>query len=78
MFLIDWLRREGIRRADFARNIGVSPAWVTLLCDGRGWPSRAVAERIANATKDEVTAADFVRAPSIVPDAAPAGEEVAS
>ena len=40
MKLSDWLRRNGVKRADFARRIGVSPGAVTLISRG---PRLAVA-----------------------------------
>ena len=51
MKLGDWLRRNGVTRADFARRIGVSPGAVTLICrEGRAWLSRETAERIVAET----------------------------
>jgi 3,4-dihydroxy 2-butanone 4-phosphate synthase/GTP cyclohydrolase II len=60
MRLADFLKEQGIRRGKFARDIGVSPGRVTQLCDGRGWPSRDVAEKISVATGGRVTADDFL------------------
>lgn len=60
MRLAEYLEAKGIKRGDFAREVGVSAGWVTSLCDGSGWPSRDVAEKIARATNGEVTASDFV------------------
>lgn len=61
MRLVDYLDLHGLKRGDFARTIGVTSGWVTCLCDGTGWPSHDVAERIANVTKGAVTANDFIR-----------------
>lgn len=59
MKLAEYLDLHGIKRRDFARRIGVSNGWVTSLCDGTGWPSRDVAEKIAAETSGDVTADDF-------------------
>lgn len=60
MKLGEYLSAKEINRCDFAREIGVTAGWVTALCDGTGWPSRNVAERIARVTGGEVTADDFL------------------
>lgn len=60
MRLAEYLKANGIKRGDFARDVGISAGWVTSLCDGGGWPSRDVAERIARATDGNVTADDFL------------------
>lgn len=60
MKLGEYLSSKGINRRDFAREIDVTAGWVTALCDGTGWPSRTVAEKIARATAGEVTADDFL------------------
>lgn len=60
MKLADYLETIGKKRGDFAREIGVTPGWVTQLCDGSGWPSQNVAERISSATGGMVTANDFL------------------
>jgi 3,4-dihydroxy 2-butanone 4-phosphate synthase / GTP cyclohydrolase II len=63
MKLGDWLRRNGVKRADFARRIGVSPGAVTLICrEGRAWLSRETAERIVAETAGAVTPNDFLLA----------------
>lgn len=59
MRLSDYLETRSIKRGDFARAVGVSAGWITSLCDGTGWPSREVAERIAKATAGIVTPNDF-------------------
>ncbi len=65
MKLGDWLKRNGMTRADFARRIGVSPGAVTLICREHGsWLSRETAERIVAETLGAVTPNDFLnRAP---------------
>jgi 3,4-dihydroxy 2-butanone 4-phosphate synthase / GTP cyclohydrolase II len=61
MKLGDWLRSNGVTRADFARRIGVSPGAVTLICrEGRAWLSRETAERIVAETDGAVTPNDFL------------------
>lgn len=68
MKLSDYLQANSVRRGDFARTINVTPGWITQLCDGSGWPSRDVAEKIAAATGGMVTANDFaVPAPASAP-----------
>jgi 3,4-dihydroxy 2-butanone 4-phosphate synthase/GTP cyclohydrolase II len=63
MRLAEYLEAKGIKRIDFAREIGVTPGWITSLCDGSGWPSRDVAEKIAAATAGDVTPDDFLPGP---------------
>lgn len=60
MRLTEYLESKNIKRGDFARAIGVTPGWITSLCDGSGWPSREVAERIARVTEGQVTPDDFL------------------
>ena len=60
MKLSEYLETNGIKRGEFASSIGVSGGWITMLCDGSGWPSRDVAERIARVTEGAVTADDFL------------------
>jgi 3,4-dihydroxy 2-butanone 4-phosphate synthase/GTP cyclohydrolase II len=61
MKLDDYLRDRNITRTAFAVSVGITPGWVTWLCNGSGWPSRGLAERIAAATDGTVTANDFTR-----------------
>lgn len=68
MKLAAWLELKGIKRGEFAQSIGVTGGWITSLCDGSGWPSREVAERIARITEGAVTADDFL--PEREPDEA--------
>jgi 3,4-dihydroxy 2-butanone 4-phosphate synthase/GTP cyclohydrolase II len=60
MQLAEWLSLNGIKRKDFAEMVGVSPAHITQLCDGKSWPGRDVAERISRETGGQVTANDFL------------------
>jgi 3,4-dihydroxy 2-butanone 4-phosphate synthase/GTP cyclohydrolase II len=61
MKLADWLTATGTKRSAFARQVGISPASVTALCnDDRAWISRETAEKIAEATGHQVTPNDFL------------------
>ena len=61
MKLAEWLSREGVRRADFARRIGLSPGAITQICRAEGaWISRETAERIVAQTHGAVTPNDFL------------------
>lgn len=51
-----------MKRKDFAERIGVSPSYVTALCDGTVWPGRDVAKRIRDVTEGDVTADSFLDA----------------
>ncbi len=63
MKLGDWLKRNSVTRADFARRIGLSPGAVTLICREHGsWLSRETAERIVAETFGAVTPNDFLSA----------------
>lgn len=56
-----WLKQNKIARSAFARQVGLSPASVTALCnDQSAWISRESAERIAAATGGSVTPNDFL------------------
>lgn len=56
-----WLRQNKIARSAFARQVELSPASVTALCnDQSAWISRESAERIAAATGGAVTPNDFL------------------
>lgn len=60
MKLSEYLDLHEIKRGEFARRIGVTGGWITQLCDGTGWPSREVAEKIVVETGGKVTADDFL------------------
>ena len=61
MKLVAWLAQNKIARSAFARQVGLSPASVTALCnDETAWISRESAERIAAATGGAVTPNDFL------------------
>ena len=62
MKLGDWLKRNQVTRADFARRIGVSPGAVTLICREHGsWLSRETAGRIVAETQGRRNAERFSR-----------------
>ncbi len=66
MKLADWLLRNGVKRSDFARRIGVSPGAVTQICRNDGaWVSRETAEQIVAQTGGAVTPNDFL---ALAPD----------
>ena len=66
MRLADWLLRNGVKRSDFARRIGVSPGAVTQICRNDGaWVSRETAEQIVAQTRGAVTPNDFL---ALAPD----------
>ena len=61
MKLDAFLRQHKIARSAFAKQVGLSPASVTALCnDQSAWISRESAERIAAATGGAVTPNDFL------------------
>lgn len=61
MKLNAWLKQTNTARSAFARQVGLSPASVTALCnDPSAWISRESAERIAAATGGAVTPNDFL------------------
>ena len=61
MKLANWLDEHGVKRADFARRIGVSPGAITLMCREDGaWVSRETAERVLSETHGSVTPNDFL------------------
>lgn len=56
-----WLTANNVKRGAFAKAIGVSPSYVTLLCsDNPGWPSREVIVKITAFTSGAITADDFL------------------
>jgi 3,4-dihydroxy 2-butanone 4-phosphate synthase/GTP cyclohydrolase II len=61
MKLADWLLRNGMKRVEFARRVGLSPGAVTQICREAGaWLSRETAERIVVETRGAVTPNDFL------------------
>ncbi len=65
MKLAEWLQTAGVTRSAFAKQVGLSPASVTALCNDDGaWLSRESAQRIAEATDHQVTPNDFLGLPA--------------
>ncbi len=61
MKLSDWLSRAGVSRVAFAKQLGVSPATITALCnDETPWMGRETAARVAELTDGAVTPNDFI------------------
>lgn len=79
MKLAEWLSATGTKRSAFARQVGLSPASVTALCnDERAWISRETAERIAEATGHAVTPNDFLGLPPLIPRGSPVTDSTQS
>lgn len=60
MKLSEWLKREDISGAEFARRHSISEGMVSLLCRDETWLSREMATKIFSATNGEVTPTDFL------------------
>jgi 3,4-dihydroxy 2-butanone 4-phosphate synthase / GTP cyclohydrolase II len=64
MNLTHWLKRNRVKRVDFAARIGVSPGAVTQLCNNEApWLSRETAGLILRETGGAVTPNDFLGLP---------------
>jgi plasmid maintenance system antidote protein VapI len=61
MILAKYLAERRIRRSHFALLVNVSASTITSLCKGEQWPSRDLAQRIAEQTGGLVTANDFAQ-----------------
>ena len=59
MKLKEYLKINNIKAKDFAEKIGVTPAYVTLIHQGKRWPRVDLMRRITEATDGQVTANDF-------------------
>jgi len=59
MKLAEWLEQNKVKRAAFARRIGLTPGAITQLCAG-AWMSRETAELICRETGGAVTPNDFI------------------
>jgi 3,4-dihydroxy 2-butanone 4-phosphate synthase / GTP cyclohydrolase II len=59
MKLRDWLKSKKMRQADLAEQIGMDQSAISLLCNGRAWPTEETARRIALATRGAVLPNDF-------------------
>lgn len=60
MKLSDWLKREEISGAEFARRASLSEGMVSLLARDETWLSRETAQKILAATNGDVTPNDFL------------------
>lgn len=61
MKLNDWLKRNTIRRADFARRTGLSKGSISQICNQEAvWVSRDTARLILRETGGAVTPNDFL------------------
>jgi 3,4-dihydroxy 2-butanone 4-phosphate synthase/GTP cyclohydrolase II len=60
MKLAEYIEARGVKRIDFAKAIGVTPGYITSLCNGACWPSREIVQRIKKVTRGAVTANDFM------------------
>ena len=59
MKLRDWLKSKKMSQAELAKQIRMDQSAISLLCNGRAWPTAETARRIAIATKGEVLPNDF-------------------
>lgn len=64
MTLSEYLSREGIKAAHFAKTLGVEPSTIHRLLNGSRKPGWDLADRITKETAGSVTIADFARARS--------------
>lgn len=62
MKLAEYLTREGLSGAEFARRTGMSEGMISLLCRGETWLSKDTAQKIIKETGGEVTPTDFLPA----------------
>lgn len=62
MKLSDWLDREHMSKAEFARRTSLSEGMVSLLCRDATWLSQKTAKTIRDTTGGEVTPNDFLSA----------------
>ncbi|HUI21458.1 MAG TPA: 3,4-dihydroxy-2-butanone-4-phosphate synthase [Methylocella sp.] len=63
MKLDDWLKRNAVSRADFARRIGLSKGSISQICNQEtAWVSRETAQLILRETGGAVTPNDFLEA----------------
>lgn len=60
MKLSDWLKREGLSKAEFARRTALSEGMVSLLCRDATWLSKETAKTIKDTTGGDVTPNDFL------------------
>jgi DNA-binding transcriptional regulator YdaS (Cro superfamily) len=62
MKLSDYLQREKMTQAQFAELVGAHPITVNKWATGSAMPRRALAAKIHEATRGQVTAADLAAA----------------
>lgn len=60
MTLNEWLRKHGLRKADLARQLGVTRGTITKWCKGDSDPTTENWREIARLTKGEVTPNDHI------------------
>jgi 3,4-dihydroxy 2-butanone 4-phosphate synthase/GTP cyclohydrolase II len=66
MKLDDWLKRNSISRADFARRTGLSKGSISQICNqGTAWVSRETAQLILRETGGAVTPNDFLESGAV-------------
>lgn len=67
--LREWLERNGLKKIDFAKQVGITPSFLSMLiADNPPWPSRAVVHAISEATNFEVTANELAGIETPTPD----------
>lgn len=69
MKLSDYLETHSIKPADFARDVGVTPATITGWCNGSFHPSAKRATKIEEVTNGKVRVTDFVNDNSVAAEA---------
>ena len=60
MWIDEWIFKEGITKAEFARRVGISRVYLTSIISGRKRGSPDVAKRIRDMTNGEVTFEDIL------------------
>ncbi len=60
MTLAEWIEAEGITRAAAAERLGLSPSYLTELCQGKRNPSAGLAIRIVDASDGSITFRELV------------------
>ena len=61
MKLNQWLRDHNYTQTEFASMVGVTPAFISMMCAGVKRPGIDTLARIERATDGAVTVADFAR-----------------
>lgn len=60
MHLEEYLKRRHLTRSEFARRIGVTPSYVTMLCSADFWPGKRLMLEILRETQGRVTPNDLL------------------